>query len=115
MAGTIPFIQYVNTAVILKVTNGVRPERPTHAKILGLTDTVWGLTEACWNQQWNERPPVSAVLSRLNEASRYWNPPSPTTAGFNIESHDADLDASIFIPGVPGFFYESRLLLNCSR
>jgi hypothetical protein len=105
MTGTIPFIQYVNTAVILKVTNGVRPERPTHAEILGLTDAVWGLTEACWNQQWNERPPVSTVLRRLNEASRHWNPQPSTTVSFRIASHDDDLDASILIPGVPGFFY----------
>jgi hypothetical protein len=88
MTGTIPFNQYGNAAVILKVSNGVRPERPTHAEILGLTDAVWGLTEACWNQQWNERPPISTVLSVLKEASMYWNPPSATTASFEIESHD---------------------------
>jgi hypothetical protein len=107
MTGTIPFNQFGNLAVIPKVTNGVRPERPTHAEVLGLTDTVWGLMEACWNQQWNERPAVSIVLSRLNEASRYWNPPSPTTVSVDVESHDSDSDASSLISGVSGFFYKT--------
>jgi hypothetical protein len=70
--------------------------------------------EACWNQQWNERPAVSTVLSCLTEASRYWNPPSPTTASAEIESHDRDGDSddSSLISGVPGFCYKPWLLLN---
>jgi hypothetical protein len=112
MTRTIPFSQYGNLTVMLKVTNGVRPERPTDAEVLGLTDAVWGLMEACWNQQWNERPAVSIVLSRLNEASRYWNLPSPTTVSIHIESHDSDPDVPSLISGVSGFISKSWRLLN---
>jgi hypothetical protein len=103
MTETIPFSKLADPAVVIKVNKGTRPERPTHTD-LGLTDSVWSLTEACWNQQRNERPPISTVLSLLKEASRYWNPPSPTTASSKIEPRDDDLGASISIPGAPGFF-----------
>jgi hypothetical protein len=99
MTGTIPFNELADTAAMLKVTSGVRPERPTHAEVIGLTDGVWGLMEACWNQKWNERPAVSTVLSRLNEASRDRNPPPLTTASIRIESYDSDSDASSLISG----------------
>jgi hypothetical protein len=102
MMGTIPFKQSANTAVMFKVVKGVRPERPTNADVLGLTDAVWSLMDACWHQEWNKRPPVSTVLSRLNEASDCWNPASLTTT--SVEKDSDDSDASSAISGAPHFF-----------
>lgn len=75
MAGESPLSQYGNLAVVAKVMSGIRPERPTDASLLGLSDVVWQVVRTCWIQERDERPTVAAVLQCLNKATRYWDPP----------------------------------------
>jgi len=57
---------------MLKVMNGVRPDRPPS----GLSDTLWELLVATWvvqhAQEPGGRPPTSNVLDRLKECVDDW-------------------------------------------
>jgi len=53
-----PFYQYREHTVVLKTLKGERPERPPNSLDLGLTDTVWGMVQACWDCKPAERPTI---------------------------------------------------------
>ena len=48
---------------------GLRPEWPSNNPSQGLVDELWEQTEACWNQEPDERPTVSRVLQTLQVLS----------------------------------------------
>ena len=47
--------------------NGDRPPRPYVARELGLTDSVWKMTECCWLQVPKDRLEASEVVDLLRE------------------------------------------------
>ncbi|EIN07822.1 kinase-like protein, partial [Punctularia strigosozonata HHB-11173 SS5] len=52
--------------VLLKVRDGKRPERPLHARALGLDDFIWSnVISSCWVARPSERPRILEVLNRL--------------------------------------------------
>jgi len=57
---------------MLKVMNGVRPDRPPS----GLSDTLWDLLVATWvvqdAQEPGRRPPAWTILDRLKEIVDDW-------------------------------------------
>ncbi|KAJ7269932.1 kinase-like domain-containing protein [Mycena rebaudengoi] len=87
--GQPPFADFRETAVIVKVSDGVRPERPTgHPTI---SDALWGLMNDCWAQQSTNRPLSEILCQRFvegaintdwtpqvisNDSKRRVNPPS---------------------------------------
>jgi serine/threonine protein kinase len=69
--GNKPFYRIMrNEAVILQVLAGVRPERPTGAFILGLSDAVWSMVELCWHQQQSSRPQIEDILLCFEHAAK---------------------------------------------
>jgi hypothetical protein len=76
LSGHVPFHQYENLAVPVKVCGGERPERPEGSEGVWLVG-VWVLLERCWTPRPNERPAIKDLLECLVEASRIWTPPSP--------------------------------------
>ena len=77
LGGRVPFYQYENHVVPLKIFQGNRPGRPGGLEGVWLTDDVWAVLERCWTHQPNDRPGIENVLQCLEEASRVWTPPSP--------------------------------------
>jgi serine/threonine protein kinase len=65
--GDVPFPEYNAYALPLKVAAGHRPERPSGAVDLGLSDGLWDLVQACWKSNKNERPDISYVIDRLRD------------------------------------------------
>ena len=53
------------TAVDL-VLKGVRPTQPT----VGFADSLWMITESCWQHERKDRPSASTVAEWLDEVSR---------------------------------------------
>lgn len=53
-----------DTTVVLRVCEGKRPTRPPY-DLHALGDGVWGLIEACWAAQPEERPSTSQIVDRL--------------------------------------------------
>ncbi|KAF8187885.1 kinase-like domain-containing protein, partial [Mycena galopus ATCC 62051] len=54
-----PPLDFRETAVIVKVSDGVRQERPTSHPTI--SDALWGLVNDCWAQQSTNRP-LSEIL-----------------------------------------------------
>ena len=60
LSGRMPFYQFTTlAAVINRVINGERPERPRGA---WFTDGVWEMLERCWNHEPSERINAESVL-----------------------------------------------------
>ena len=60
--GKIPFEGQKNEAVVLRISQGGRPEMPKNAQEIGLTDEMWKLLESCWLQNPKKRPTMEEVV-----------------------------------------------------
>jgi hypothetical protein len=56
--------------VMLKISNGQRPNRPLALTSATFCDRIWSLIEACWHQLDIERPPIAVALAHLCAALR---------------------------------------------
>jgi hypothetical protein len=56
-----------NEGVILRVMSGARPNRPQGSLDLGLTDSVWGMIQACWGSS-DRRWTISRIVSSLESS-----------------------------------------------
>ncbi|KZO99071.1 kinase-like protein [Calocera viscosa TUFC12733] len=66
--GQMPFCETRNHFNILgKVLAGDRPLHPGSwtATNRGLSDTMWGIAEDCWKENWKERPRAEELVRRL--------------------------------------------------
>lgn len=60
----VPFPGMTVHTVPAAIMGGQRPERPPHP---GLTDTLWKLTERCWEEAPGDRPEMEDVVKHLKE------------------------------------------------
>jgi len=60
----LPFHDYTNLTVFVKVLEGERPSRQS-----GFTDGLWEMMERCWTSQAAARPRIEDVLHRLEMTS----------------------------------------------
>ncbi|KAH9930823.1 uncharacterized protein B0H18DRAFT_1116537 [Fomitopsis serialis] len=68
-------------AIINKIVNGARPQRPPDAARLGLSDTIWCIMGKCWNGVPSTRPSILEVISDLeHEWSSWFRSHRPTDA-----------------------------------
>ena len=74
LTGQIPFPQYNQHAAVVRVTEGMRPERPQGAVGEWFTDDVWGILGRCWEADPSDRPSIEDVLQHLDEAKISWTP-----------------------------------------
>ena len=62
--GKIPFGEQKNEAVVLRISEGGRPEMPENAQAVGLTGEIWALLESCWQHDPKKRPTMEEVVMR---------------------------------------------------
>ena len=62
--GKIPFGEQKNEAVVVRISQGGRPEMPENAQEVGLTSDMWVLLESCWQQNPNKRPSMGEVVRK---------------------------------------------------
>ena len=74
ISGRVPFHQYADLIVIVKVLAGERPSRG-----VGFAESLWKMLEMCWALEPNDRPSVDGVLQRLEDISNFSEPLSPGT------------------------------------
>ena len=79
LSGQAPFSQYNKYVAVGKVLKGERPEQPQGVEGRWFTDDIWSILGRCWEPKPGDRPSIEDVLRRLEEASRFWTPPSPPT------------------------------------
>ena len=58
----IPFEEQKHEAVVLRISQGGRPEMPGNAQAIGLTAEIWDLLESCWRQDLKKRPTMGDVV-----------------------------------------------------
>jgi len=61
--GKIPFEEHKSEAVVLRISQGGRPEMPENAQAVGLTGEIWKL-ESCWQQNPRRRPTMDKIVKR---------------------------------------------------
>ena len=68
--GQVPFPENNATPIVIKrIIDGDRPRRPSEGKELGLSDELWELIQSSWVCEVEKRPPVSAFVDLLEEAT----------------------------------------------
>ena len=72
ISGKLPFHEYTDPAVVVKVLEGERPPRGAR-----FTDSLWRMLEQCWTPQPDDRPSIGDVLQYLEAVSNLWEPYSP--------------------------------------
>lgn len=65
MSGRVPYPAYKNEAVILKIMEERRPERPTHPD---MSDELWETVQGCWCADKTMRLKVEDVINCLERA-----------------------------------------------
>jgi len=89
LSGQVPFVLLLDLVVMWKVVDGEHPARPEGMKGMWFTDNIWEMMKLCWITRPENRPNITAVLKRLKQVSRDWNPPSPQVEE-NVEEADED-------------------------
>jgi len=51
----------------------MRPAKPENASAIGLSDSLWDLTQRCWDGEVELRPKVGEVMAHLGEAAAGWD------------------------------------------
>ena len=87
----VPFDERTRYAVVSRVLEGGRPERPEGTNGRWFTDAVWSVLEGFWKPEPSSRPPVDSVFRCLDETSNTWTPFSPPMVE---DPQVADLSAS---------------------
>ena len=75
LSGNLPFHRHGRYAVVARVLEGERPERPRGAEGAWFNDDIWSVLERCWNPTPSGRPKSMDVLIFLEKVSASWSPP----------------------------------------
>ena len=67
-----PFGGVQQSALAYHVLRGMRPTRPENASAIGFSDSVWDLTQRCWDGTIESRPKVGEIVTHLREAAASW-------------------------------------------
>lgn len=73
-SGQVPFFECtLEITVVLKVTTGERPSRPSvceprkqNCESVGLSDEIWNMVDKCWSANPDDRPSASDVVQLLS-------------------------------------------------
>ncbi|KDQ18494.1 hypothetical protein BOTBODRAFT_513055 [Botryobasidium botryosum FD-172 SS1] len=70
ITGKIPFHGLSTARVVIKVMSNTFPDRPNNDDAIarGLDDDMWLLMGECWNADWERRPLIADIFSRLQRA-----------------------------------------------
>jgi hypothetical protein len=62
--GKVPFSGMGAPGAMKFIIDGEHPERPDHP---GLTETLWKLTQRCWDKETRLRPKMGDMISALKK------------------------------------------------
>ena len=67
-SGKVPFSEMTDPAAISSIMGGKRPTRPNHCDF---TESLWALTQKCWDEEAQNRPEVREVIKVLKDLSAF--------------------------------------------
>ena len=73
-----PFPKSIDFVALTKIIQGERPTRPDRPDF---TEDLWTLTQECWKQDPQDRPPIDRVIERLEAIESPSQVPQTTQSG----------------------------------
>lgn len=77
------------------VVRGERPEKPSQAESLGISDTLWELVRSCWSELSSTRPTAQELLDYLLFVSPTWDPLKAAELGYPAVAADNSVATSL--------------------
>jgi len=65
--GRHPFNELASPVVTPKIVDDKCPARPQEARVLGLTDSIWGMAVRCWHRDPAQRPTMTEAVGLVRE------------------------------------------------
>ena len=96
LSGQKPYAPHKGPAVIRKVLDGERPERPQGEEGKLITDDMWGVVQLCWKPQPGDRTTAKAVLRGLKGDSSSLRSPSNVGVDLDDQSDTLSSDSSTY-------------------
>ena len=97
LSGLTPYATHNPLLVTQRILNGERPVRPKGAQDAQFTTELWEVLQLCWKPHPDDRPDLSAVLLRLEDAAGVPRLPSGVDVDVNVDVDDLlDAAASTF-------------------
>jgi serine/threonine protein kinase len=117
LSGLKPYAPYRGPAVIRKVLDGERPERPQGSEGKLLTEGVWRVVQLCWKPQPGDRTSAKAVLVGLKGGLSSSRSSSPSTdegvaTDTDDQSDTASNDSGMFLLVPLSLIFNSPLCYN---
>jgi hypothetical protein len=81
LTGELPFHNIKPLELAHHVLRGVRPDKPTNAEDIGISDRLWELMQRCWDGDKTQRPLIKEVVEVVGNAAANWHivmPPGGT-------------------------------------
>ena len=113
LTGETPFHDVPPSALGYFVVRGRRPDKPENAIAIGVSDSLWGFTQRCWDGEIELRPEVGEVVMCLEEAAASWDglmPPCPQAGDVAPDPEELELDSGG--PSESGILAWNHLLSN---
>ena len=76
------------------IVNGDRPSKPRNATAIGLSDSLWGLLQACWDGDRSKRPRMQFVEDQINNAAAHWERHRPRRRSVPLPFRLGDLPSN---------------------
>ena len=81
LTGETPFRGISRPALVYSVVHDKKcPDKPENAPDLGFSNSLWSLTQRCWDDEMGLRPGVGEVVKHLGEEAINWNGLMPPCA-----------------------------------
>ena len=93
LTGQTPFDGVQSSALGYHLLQGVRPAKPYNASAIGFSDSLWEITQRCWDGKIGLRPKVGEVVTHLNEVAVSWGKLMPPQAGGAASSSEETSDS----------------------
>jgi hypothetical protein len=75
------------------VSFGVRPEKPANAETIGISDSLWGLMQKCWEGDRTRRPRIQEAVTGVGDAAASWHTDMPPSGTEHQEDSNAEEDS----------------------
>ena len=62
---------------LCNIMRGVRPSKPANAKAIGISETLWGVIQKCWDDDRTRRPRIREVVANISDAAANWHTDMP--------------------------------------
>lgn len=93
-----PFHGTKGRHLVFSIVNGTRPTKPEDATVIGLSDPLWELLQACWSGDRTQRPRIRDVEVQVGGAATRWEIPVLSRGSVPFPRHPGDSQDTSITP-----------------